>query len=281
MATTSTRGKHDDYWKIRIRPGYDTAKVMRDKLKDRNYHVSGNMRKDLLSECLRRSYLGILSHHKLTIPELRERIKARKIDTTGFFPKLTTSSRQELLSALEQADLNPKFEHFLQLPPELRNKIYADYYAEFKGRSTHQASHLSRTPFEIRLRRTRIGPKFRMKRFLISEKNALFLHNTEPKYVATVRRLLFTFVKDPRPLADGPACRLQLGKGGDYRLQLPGPVVSRDPSGDRLANKARSQAGTAVRELVARIVARPEKDKLRREDFFELCKAVALEFKFG
>ncbi|KAK1048822.1 hypothetical protein LTR74_017456 [Friedmanniomyces endolithicus] len=250
MATTSTRRKHDDYWKIRIRPGYDTAKVMRDKLKDRNYHVSSNMRKDLLSECLRRSNLGILSHHKLTIPELRERIKARKIDTTGFFPKLTTSSRQELLSALDQADLNPKFEHFLQLPPELRNKIYADYYAGFKmplcAPSQPPLSHTCRQlrqeslpmfyatcKFEIRLRRTRIGPAFRMKRFMISDENVLFLHNTEPKYVATVRRLLVIFEKDPRPLADGPACRLQLGEGGDYRLQLPGPVISKDPSGDK------------------------------------------------
>ncbi|KAK1825556.1 hypothetical protein LTR12_000358 [Friedmanniomyces endolithicus] len=283
MTTTWTSDEHDDYWKIRASSGL-TVKDTKAVLEERGYHVGGIKDQGYLHYCNVRCNLGLPSYHKVDIHELRQRIKKRKIDTTAFFDKSSSGNRRELLAALDHADSNPRFERFLRLAQELRNKIYENYYDELAtpiyapsqpplSRVCAQLRRESLPMFyatcEFEVRFERLPRPSTAKRFVMCDRMLLFLHSTEPKYLTSVRSLYVVVDESPKDVNEG------LGEDGDHAVEMLG-YLTVSQRATPLENVAKSKAGAAVRELVATISARPAKNKLRKNDFFELRKAVEL-----
>jgi hypothetical protein len=65
----------------------------------------------------------MLSYTGCTLPELRQYNAVRKL-AAGPIKAL---SRNEIVAQLELADETPPFDRFFDMPPELRNRVYAHY----------------------------------------------------------------------------------------------------------------------------------------------------------
>lgn len=119
---------HNDYWKVPYIHA-PNALALKAELERRRYHTAGNKNVDWLRESLIRAHLGQTSYDRCTNAELRAYIAARGIDTRGVIGKGKKGLRKDLLKLLDHADQNPRFANFTRLPPEIRNRVYALYFA--------------------------------------------------------------------------------------------------------------------------------------------------------
>lgn len=117
----------DDYWKLEHYSGLK-SKEMEQMLKDRGYDAGSRKSAENLSRHLQRADLGLRSYVKLQNSELKDLISKRRPDMDVEIG----NKREDLIDALEYADYHPEFDRFTELPPELRAKIYAYYFAEFE-----------------------------------------------------------------------------------------------------------------------------------------------------
>ncbi|KAK4892445.1 hypothetical protein LTR27_009101 [Elasticomyces elasticus] len=108
------------------------ADIKREKAQLKlNLAINGVM-SDHRDNVARLSYLwkrfrgGLLMYQRCSFTELSEFFWQRSLDAVKPKPR----SKKGLIAALEQADEQPVFERFLELPPELRAMIFA--YAEYE-----------------------------------------------------------------------------------------------------------------------------------------------------
>ena len=123
--TTNSTHQHDDYWKLQSYSGL-TAQQMRELLQTRHYPVGKSDSKDKLEEALLRSDCGMQSYATQSDDDLRALIMKRGVNAGHVIYGSKVGSRGDLLSLLKDADMNPRFERFSDLAPELRNKVRSD-----------------------------------------------------------------------------------------------------------------------------------------------------------
>lgn len=93
-------------------------------LQQHNYHFRKNVSKDIAIQTIGRFQRHLLSYRQCTLQELIVFCENRHLT-----PKVKTIS--SLSNTLEQADDEATFDRFLDLPPELRNTIYAMHFSDF------------------------------------------------------------------------------------------------------------------------------------------------------
>lgn len=197
MATTETSHNHDDYWKL---PHYDmTAKAMKAELDKRNFRTSSCMEKWRLREHLRRSDMGVPSYAFDSCEDLRGLIVARNIDVEDM-ARFRGGTVSDLISILDEGS----FHDFIRLPPELRNRIYEMYFAEFNHKPLYAPSQppltktnslvrretlpmfYDRCTFELPLHRYTTAPRSQLR---IPNPVLLSFRCTMPEHLNLVRRL--------------------------------------------------------------------------------------------
>lgn len=119
---TDTRSEPDDYWKVFWPPGARSKKDFRQELQRRRIDMSNSARWDDLNMALKRTLLGLSLHKSTSHVELRKIIRERGIEMEPYASPL---------KSLFKADEERKFDKLLDLPPELRNRIYQYHFASF------------------------------------------------------------------------------------------------------------------------------------------------------
>ncbi|KAK4958077.1 hypothetical protein LTR10_004502 [Elasticomyces elasticus] len=300
MATTRSGEEHDDYWKLTVLP--QSAKGMRLWLEERKYHVGSIKSTARLQECVRRAQLGLMSYHKLTNDELRGLITARRIDASGYMTRHNRGTREELLRSLDYEDMHPLFLRFLNLPPELRNRVYGYYYAEFRQpiyapsqpplsrvcrqlREESLPMFYSTCEFDFRLQRFQRGydgrtPPTGPCRVTICDRMLLFLHSTLARYLACIRTI-WIGLDDVQIRSDSRGngwrlYRIQIRNNGECVVRAGAKVnaVVLTSSTHRPWNITRLLILAALLKVSNTITARSGMDKLRKEDFFEIRRVV-------
>ncbi|KAK4496508.1 hypothetical protein PRZ48_012488 [Zasmidium cellare] len=128
--TWGGRRKETDYWKMYFyRRSPKLLRSQLDKL-DFSHHAStGGSR---LAYLVTRAERSLMSYEKCSLDELRSFCAARKVQV----PESSSRKKTEHIRLLEEADENGMtFSRFLDLPPELRVRIYT-YYMDFLGQRT-------------------------------------------------------------------------------------------------------------------------------------------------
>ncbi|EME83919.1 uncharacterized protein MYCFIDRAFT_195117 [Pseudocercospora fijiensis CIRAD86] len=199
---TSSKHQHDDYWKLQSYSRM-TAQQMRELLHVRHYAVGKSDGKDKLEEALLRSDCGMLSYADKSDDNLRALIKSRGVDASQVIYGSKVGSRGDLLSLLKDADMNPRFERFSDLPPELRNKpLYSPTEPPIARvnrairKDTIQMFYHSCT-FNLVLKLPKTGNNFHGLRSLeadaqtltIPSQMRLFMSSISAKHLACIRRL--------------------------------------------------------------------------------------------
>ena len=104
-----------------------------------------------LAEILQRRDRGLVCYDKCLGRELEVFLKARQVCPQRPARKTADAHRLAMIKALEQDDEAQKFERFLELPAELRKRIYELYFAEFKEvLRTPSKPPLARTCWQMR-----------------------------------------------------------------------------------------------------------------------------------
>ncbi|PIA91563.1 hypothetical protein CB0940_09042 [Cercospora beticola] len=119
--------RHDKYWRLADYIGPSNA-ALTQQLEASNHHIP-IYRPDrrTLAHYLQRRDRQLPCYFGCSVAELQQYVKARGLELEQSRRSLTN----KLLTALETADANPSFEHLLDLPPELRNRIYECYMSSF------------------------------------------------------------------------------------------------------------------------------------------------------
>ncbi|KAK5679910.1 hypothetical protein LTS10_007858 [Elasticomyces elasticus] len=301
MSVTSSRDQHDDYWKLEIFHG--SVKQMRAWLEGRRYHVGSIKNVGRLQEHISRAKLGIMSCLGFTNDELRDLILAKNIDASRYITKHNRGTREDLILLIDRANSHPSFHRFLRMPPELCNRVYGYYYAEFRDRiyapsqpplsricvksplSNSLPMFYATCDFEFRLKRFSsthkyYSPSRQPMRLSIGDRMMHFLHSTQPEYLAAIRSLRIA-VED-LPLTHNGRCNIwclyhvRISDDGRYvmRPDIPLWSVVLAGNGAGMTDAQARKMTAAVGAVVARVAARLGKDKLRKDDFFDLRAAI-------
>ena len=127
----------DDYWKLKH---YDSHKlILHSLIQDLGYvRAKPTLPKERLSKIVQRRARGLLCYDRCTHDELKTFIAARNIQLpksrarAAMDPSsLVTAECVRMIKKLEAEDEKLEFNKFLDLPPELRSRIYELYDAEF------------------------------------------------------------------------------------------------------------------------------------------------------
>ncbi|PPJ51341.1 hypothetical protein CBER1_08616 [Cercospora berteroae] len=119
--------QHDKYWRLANYNG-STKVALRRQLEAANYHIPVSRRdRRTLAQQLQRHDRQLLSYFGCSVTELQQYVTARGLQ----LEQSRRSLVNKLVTALETADANPSFDHFLDLPPELRVLIYGFYMSSF------------------------------------------------------------------------------------------------------------------------------------------------------
>lgn len=186
-------------------------------LESRGYSTGQINDKKWLQESLFRADLGLMSYVPYSNDELKELIKARnipaKLDESG----KARGKRTDLVFLLDVHDQKPDFHRFLELPAELRNRIYAMHF-ESLGEPQHPPSQppLTLTSRQLRsealpmfyswlrlpiqLSRRSGSPILAMSATRMSiycpDKLELFFRNTLPENLALIRHFRFSVIHE-------------------------------------------------------------------------------------
>lgn len=266
------------YWEPRTYSNLSVG-AMRQMLEKRGYHVGKLKDQDKLRWQLQRSDQGLLSYLGRPNSELRALIRARDLETD--FGPGNIGQRFELLEVLEEADQNPEFERFMDLPPELRARIYEYYFLSLKepllaptqppltltNRMIRQESlplFYATCSFELRLRVHALvrGAARHGRRYCMPTEFHLWLHTCGAENLADIKNLVIKEVVGKRVeryviIIDGSQT--------DPKLSV--RVKAETP------NAADADVIRRIRKVVKGIQSRDKGWKLNKEDFFDLRKA--------
>ena len=131
----------DTYWKLGF---YEdkTPGELKDYLAEHNYQWPKNADKGALMEAVGRCQRGLLSYERCRADELRAFCVARKVALPTKKTKVS-----DLREMLRTADDEATFPHFMELPAELRNRVYELHFRDYDEISTrHQQPPITKVP---------------------------------------------------------------------------------------------------------------------------------------
>ena len=122
--------KHKWYWKLEHYDEDHSRHWMQNRLQERDFYFKTSSVKTRLIKLLSRSERGLLSYDKCSAVELRIFCSSRLLRLHG------KERKQQLIYLLEDEvedeDEEATFEQFLELPSELRTRIYSFHFQEFE-----------------------------------------------------------------------------------------------------------------------------------------------------
>lgn len=124
MARDKTKS-NNTYWRLDQFGSFTKPDVMDHITELTKQHFSIWGKKTTLVDALVLLERGLLDYSKCTRTELVKFATDRKLLTAS------KASKEELVHGLEQADKERRFEKFIDMPPELRVRIYGYYVAGF------------------------------------------------------------------------------------------------------------------------------------------------------
>lgn len=112
------------YW----RRNYNSfsSKELRERLRQQGRQFAPSAEKWQLAEEVKRADRGDLAYGKQTVEDLQRYVRQRRLQ-----PPKNFNSRRRLTEVLKDDDDHKVFPKFLDLPPELRERVYGFYLAGF------------------------------------------------------------------------------------------------------------------------------------------------------
>ena len=104
----------------------DSVSDLKVALERRKFYFKRAEKKDRLWALYHRLQRGLPSYDQWTVPELKALFRTRGL--TIYAEKFR---KTDLIEALEQTDEEVRFEKFMDLPPEMRIRVYSVYYNAF------------------------------------------------------------------------------------------------------------------------------------------------------
>jgi hypothetical protein len=143
--------RYVSYWKLEDYNKF-TKEALKEKLGSAGYDFNKTSTRALLIIHAKRVDKGMLCYRHCTIDELKKSVTSRHLVLTS----TSTISKSSLESLLITADNEPKISAsdmgFLNLPPEVRNKIYGYYLSSFgKEPTTLVPPPLARANRQVRI----------------------------------------------------------------------------------------------------------------------------------
>ncbi|KAK4549789.1 hypothetical protein LTR36_005090 [Oleoguttula mirabilis] len=135
MSQKNEHYPHDSYWRFADKYDYHVTGKLRAELQSRGYKYTG--RKKRLVYLLRRIDGALLLYDQCSLTELQTFAQDRHIQLPEHVSTLGKDQYKLLVSALEHADMVPRFEKLLELPPELRSAVYGHYVTGFSDKPLH------------------------------------------------------------------------------------------------------------------------------------------------
>lgn len=213
----SSTPTHDSYWRLKAPNPSFTVPRLKGILESRGYATGQITDKKWLQDSLFRADLGLMSYVPYSNDELREFIEARRIAARHDDDGKIRGRRMDLVLLLDCQDQQPDFHRFLDLPAELRNRIYRMYFDSLEEPQLAP----SQPPLTVANRQLRSEtlPMFyawlrlpvqlscrdgssmlRMGRLrtsiYIPDKIELFFRNTRPENLTLIRRFRFSVRED-------------------------------------------------------------------------------------
>lgn len=119
-----------------------TVRELKEYLAAHDYRYSKGATKAVLIDAAGRCQRGLLSYERYDITELRTFRQVRNIS-----PRSRPKTAPQLARLLEKADDEATFPRFLELPPELRNRVYEFHFRDYDEISTrHRQPPLTMVP---------------------------------------------------------------------------------------------------------------------------------------
>ena len=288
-------GPPNGYWKLN---GYRDLSVndMRDMLEKRGYDPGSIKDKDRLRESLQRADRGLLSYVKRSNDELRGLLSQRGIPND--FESGGRGSRAELIAKLECADYSRRFERFMNLPPELRTRVYDYYFAYFdKPLHTPVQPPLTLVCSQIRkealplfyatctfdlnlhLRRQSYRNSPYLEKLKMRDDTLMWLHSVRPENLADIQHIRIGLSPEFQPTRDPEKTSLtmilQINKA-----QLYPQVLKSQCKLHQLSQSMRNTFQLVVAKEFLEADENGSADrKLTKEDFFTLRKAMETALK--
>lgn len=127
---TSRRGYPTEYWKL-VKPDWPTGKDHRPRLQEKRFAIaSSSYTAHRMTYLISRCDRGMMSYEKRNKTDLKLFCQARGIK----LPFAKGLKKAALISLLEGEDEEgTTFRYFLDLPPELRLRIYEHYFSAFEN----------------------------------------------------------------------------------------------------------------------------------------------------
>lgn len=121
--TVSGRPWWDEYWRLGD-AHVNSVSELKERLRDAKFYFKSKARQVRLEELFLRSERGLLSYDNCELHELQQFCRQRQLHSG--------KTQGDAVGILEAADEEATFERLLDLPPELRNRIYS-FYLESLG----------------------------------------------------------------------------------------------------------------------------------------------------
>lgn len=131
------------YWKLG-RPSDNTTAQIKQFFKDKGFHFKESASKTRLLTLYSRFERELLSYEACTTAELKAFCLQRKILLTGNLKKGV------LVLRLEEEDEDATFSQFLDLPPELRNRVYSIHFESFANLALPTTPPITRVSQQLR-----------------------------------------------------------------------------------------------------------------------------------
>ena len=134
---------HNEYWKSGVPYKRSGASIKRE-LSAAKVYFKSSAKRDRLHELVARYERGLLSYDTCSTDELRKFCLQRQL-VCASRPK-----KDDLVQGLEEADEMATFNRFLDLPPELRNRIYSLHFQTFEPLGRPTSPPITRTSRQLR-----------------------------------------------------------------------------------------------------------------------------------
>lgn len=286
-----TSSGYDDYWRL---PTHSraTAIDLRDFLLGKGYDVKKSDPKYKLIELRQRVHCGRVCYDSCSLVELTNFARDRGVDLRG------ATAKKAIIVALNRADNAQTFDGFMQLPPELRNRIYDYYLLHFAPHQTLPTMPpLARTCKQLKLE---VYPLFLATKTVgfIFERESLSMTKNSPRIRPTpMSDLFFNYAKESfceirsfsiearrwwRRSAGGEDykafcyIKIELDQSGtSFQITTSNDLDCADP--ERTAK--RKMLRKAFSKIMEDVAKRDTTQKLKVVDIYNLRKAMETVFK--
>lgn len=269
-------------------------KALKESLHKAGYHIKSNATKAEMVPAQQRVDCGHMCYHAISVDELQTFARDRHV-------VLKDSKRWTIMKALISADYKRTFEGFMDLPPELRNVVYAFYLAAFD--QTLQTPAPPPLTFVSKAVAKEVLPMFYSgKTFAITflrldydeghggkfrptDATQHFLLRLTRESIADIRSLDVhvgtTYEKYRGDFKDWVFCRCSIeldGFAAGYRLRIEGSEGDGFDEGERVERR-RKKLQEQMEKVLDRVAEREGTKKFRIEDIYALRTAMEITYR--